>query len=248
MMEQFGFFFDQSRCTGCLTCSVACKNWNGLPPGPLKYLRVYQYEKGHFPNIRIHVQWIPCYHCQEPVCIHNCPREAIYKEPQYGAVLIDNKKCDGCRICYNVCPYGSPVFESNEIGVKAQKCTMCIDRIEKGELPICILACRTRALNFGPLRNLITKYGEQRDLEDLPSSELTKPSIIFKPHTPKRHLVSYDVKKALEAMRSRDPFPPIFSSTIDLREIPKGIIGRSELVIKHKSVKDLMERTRNDEG
>jgi len=69
MMEQYGFFYDQSRCTGCKTCAVACKSWYGLPPGPVKYLRVYEYEKGSFPYVRIHFQWVPCYHCEEPVCI-----------------------------------------------------------------------------------------------------------------------------------------------------------------------------------
>ena len=52
---------------------------------------------------------------------------AIYKESKYGAVLIDSGKCEGCRKCYDVCPYGALVFESDEAGGKAQKCTICID-------------------------------------------------------------------------------------------------------------------------
>lgn len=27
-MTQYGFFFDQQRCLGCATCTVACKEWN----------------------------------------------------------------------------------------------------------------------------------------------------------------------------------------------------------------------------
>ena len=129
-MTQHGFFFDQSRCTGCQTCSVACKNHHGLPPGPLKYLRIYQYEKGAFPDVRLHTQWVPCYHCENPVCAGICPSEAIYNEPDYGAVLIDSEKCDGCRLCYDACPYGAPVFETDEMDVRAQKCDFCIDRRE----------------------------------------------------------------------------------------------------------------------
>jgi len=71
-MTQYGFFFDQSRCTGCQTCSVACKNCHELPPGPLKYLRIYQYEKGSFPDVRLHTQWVPCYHCEKPACVDTC--------------------------------------------------------------------------------------------------------------------------------------------------------------------------------
>jgi len=247
-MAQYGFFFDQSRCSGCHACAVACKNWNALPPGPLKYLRIYEYEKGSFPNVRVHFQWVPCYHCEEPACVANCPCEAIYKEAKYGAVLIDGEKCDGCRICYEFCPYGALVCESDEIDVKPQKCTMCIDRLEMGEQPICVLACPTRALDFGPLSTLRAMYGDRRDLEDMPSSQTTKPAIVFKPHSRKQQLVAYDTQRALELMMRRDPLPPVFTSAADVVEIPSGTIDRSELVIKHESVDDLMRRTRNDEG
>jgi NADPH-dependent glutamate synthase beta subunit-like oxidoreductase/formate hydrogenlyase subunit 6/NADH:ubiquinone oxidoreductase subunit I len=112
--EQYGFFFDQSRCSGCRACSVACKNWHNLPPGPLKYLRIYEYEKGTFPDVRLHIQWLPCYHCEKPTCLDICPTKAIYKEEKYGVVLIDEAKCIGCRLCYYACPYGAPVFESDK--------------------------------------------------------------------------------------------------------------------------------------
>ncbi len=247
-MTQYGFFFDQGRCSGCHVCTVACKNWNELPPGPLKYLRVYEYEKGSFPDLRIHMQWIPCYHCEQPVCISSCPCGAICKEEKYGAVLIDSSKCDGCRMCYEACPYGAPVFEGDDLGVKAQKCTMCIDRLNKGEQPMCVIACPMRALDFGPLSTLLQKHGDRRDLEDLPGSSETKPAIVFKPHNQKRQLIPYDSGRALELLMRRDPLPPVFTSIADVTEIPEGIVGCNRLVIKHRTAEDLMLRTRNDEG
>ncbi len=247
-MKPYGFFFDQSRCTGCHACTVACKNWNQLPPGPLKYLRIYQYEKGVFPDLRIHFQWIPCYHCEDPVCAHSCPTRAISKEEKYGAVLIDGEACDGCRICYEVCPYGAPVFESDEMGVKARKCDMCITRLEAGLQPVCVSSCPLRALDFGPLSELKESYGERRDLEDLPSSQTTRPAVIFRPHAPKKQIVPYNTEKALKVLMRRDPLPPVFHSAADVLEVPKGIVGREELVIKHESSDDLMRRTRNDDG
>ena len=27
---QLGFFFDQTRCSGCLTCVVACRQWHSI--------------------------------------------------------------------------------------------------------------------------------------------------------------------------------------------------------------------------
>lgn len=247
-MAQYGFFFDQSRCSGCQACATACKNWHGLPSGPLKYLRIYEYEKGSFPDVRLHLQWVPCYHCEQPLCVSSCPCQAIYKEPEHGAVLIDSEKCDGCRMCYDGCPYGALVFESDEIGVKAQKCTMCFDRLSAGLQPICVLSCPHRALDFQPLDVLESKYGNNRELEDMPSSTITKPSVIFKPHSAKRRLVPYDARKALHLMMKRDPLPPIFNSLGDVLEIPEGTIGRSRLVIKHESGDGLMRYTRNDEG
>jgi anaerobic dimethyl sulfoxide reductase subunit B (iron-sulfur subunit) len=247
-MTQHGFFFDQSRCTGCQTCSVACKNLHGLPPGPLKYLRIYQYEKGAFPDVRLHTQWVPCYHCEKPVCEGACPSGAIYKEPEYGAVLIDRKKCDGCRLCYDACPYGAPVFETDEMDVRAQKCTFCIDRLLAGEKPICVIACPLRALDFGPLDELTRAYGECRDLEDLPDSRLTRPSVVFKPRREKRRIVPYDSERAIELFMRRDPLPQVFASTSDITEIPEDLVGRDRLEIKHASGRDLLRCTRNDEG
>jgi len=245
---QYGFFFDQSRCSGCHACAVACKNWHCLPAGPLKYLRIYQYEKGVFPEVRLHFHWIPCYHCANPSCVKACPRGAVRKEEKFGAVLIDGEKCDGCRACYAACPYGAPVFPTDRKGEKAQKCDLCIDRLESGERPICAAACPLRALDFGPLDELKKKYGGRSDLEDLPKSDTTRPAVIFKPHAPKRKLIAYDVSRARELLRERDPFPSLFPSAADLVEIPEGLVGRDELVIKHPSAKDLMRRTRNDEG
>jgi anaerobic dimethyl sulfoxide reductase subunit B (iron-sulfur subunit) len=248
MMGQYGFFFDQSRCMGCHDCAVACKCWHGLPAGPLKYLKIYEYEKGRFPDIRVHFQWVPCYHCEEPACVSHCPTGAMYKEANYGAVLIDSEKCVGCRSCYDVCPYGAPVFESDEAGMKAQKCTLCSDRLELGEKPICVLTCSSRALDFGPLTTLMTKYGVSRDLEDLPGSRTTQPAVVFKAHTKKRKLVPYDTEKALELLARRDPLPLIFTAPTDVTEIPSGMVARNELVIKHESAAQLLRYTRNDEG
>jgi anaerobic dimethyl sulfoxide reductase subunit B (iron-sulfur subunit) len=247
-MSQYGFFFDQSRCTGCQTCTVACKSYHELPPGPLKYLRVYQYEKGAFPAVRIHVQWIPCYHCENPACVDACPTEAIYKEEDYGAVLIVQDDCIGCRECYEACPYGAPVFESDEPDIPAHKCDMCIDRLEREKPPICVLSCPLRALDFGPLDGLMKKYGQLKDLEDLPDSPITGPAVVFKPSAGKRKLFPYDTERALELFMKRDPLPPIFTSTENVTRIPQGLVGRNSLVIKHESTDELMHLSRNDEG
>ena len=177
-----------------------------------------------------------------------CPVNAIRKEPKYGAVLIDSEKCTGCRNCYDECPYGAPVFEGDNLDAVAQKCNMCIDRLESGEMPICVLACSARALDFGPMSEMQSRYGSKRDLEDLPNSRATLPAVVFKPHGLKPPVVPYNAQKALELMMRRDPLPPVFNSISDVTEIPEGTVGRDKLVLKHKSAADLMRCTRCDEG
>lgn len=245
-MEQHGFFYDQSRCCGCRACTVACKNWQSLPPGPVKFLRVYEYEKGTFPDVRLHFYWVPCYHCEKPACVDACPQAAIHKEDKFGAVLLDSTKCDGCRLCYDVCPYGAPMFESDDAFAKAQKCDMCYDRLERGEKPICVLSCAFRALDFGTLPELIARYGNNRDLEEFPDSAVTKPAVIFKTHVPKKPLLPYDSAKTKQLMMRRGELPQLFNSPQDLN--PGSRVGRSGLVIKHDSVDELMSRTCGDEG
>lgn len=44
-MTQYGFYVDSSKCTGCKTCQVSCKDRNQLDVGP-KLRRVYEYGGG----------------------------------------------------------------------------------------------------------------------------------------------------------------------------------------------------------
>ncbi len=158
-MTQYGFFIDLSRCTGCHACTISCKQWHDLQPGPVKWIRVYQWEKGSFPDIDLKVLPLPCFHCESPACIDACPNHAIYKEEKYGAVLVDPDKCKGAGECFKACPYGAPQFDRDGPERKMSKCTMCIDRLEDGLKPICVLSCSLRALDFGPLDELLEKYG-----------------------------------------------------------------------------------------
>ena len=44
-----------------------------------------------------------CNHCTYPACLAACPRKAIYKRPEDGIVLIDQKECRGYRKCVEAC-------------------------------------------------------------------------------------------------------------------------------------------------
>jgi anaerobic dimethyl sulfoxide reductase subunit B (iron-sulfur subunit) len=251
-MTQYGFFYDQSRCAGCRACSISCKGWYDIPPGPLKYMRVYQWEQGAFPNLRMGIMAVPCYHCENPVCVSACEHQAIFKEDKYGAVLIDQERCQGDRNCWNACPYGAIVFASDDRTEKAHKCTMCVDRLEQGLTPICVLSCSFRAMEFGPIEELREKWGTQNTLEGLPAGEGTQPAVVFKARNGKKELIPYDATRALELWQQRGPFapeglPPTFTSAEAVLNPPEGLVGRSKLVLKPNTVADLMAATVDDD-
>ncbi len=48
-MKQYGFYFDSTKCTGCKTCQVSCKDEKDLDLGP-KFRRVYEFGGGSWQN------------------------------------------------------------------------------------------------------------------------------------------------------------------------------------------------------
>ncbi len=249
-MPQYGFFFDQSRCTHCGSCAVTCKDWNNLPPGPVKWARIYQWETGTWPTPRINVVFAPCYHCENPLCV-DAANGAMFKEDKYGAVLVDPDKASSpsMRQAWQACPYGAIVFDSDAPIANASKCNMCIDRLEQGLKPICVMSCVTRALDFDTLETLQNKYGTNRDLEGLPNSAQTNPAVIFKPKVAaKKSLVTFDPNKALQINARTPTGTQFYASPSDVTGIPDGLMTRNKLVLKATSVEDLQHYTTTTES
>jgi tetrathionate reductase subunit B len=91
-----------------------------------------------------------CNQCERPACVQVCPVGATYRTRD-GVVLIDEKRCIGCRYCVQACPYGARYFDE-ERGVP-DKCTWCYHRITKGMQPACVESCPVGARVFGDLRD-----------------------------------------------------------------------------------------------
>jgi len=183
-MKQMAFYFDQTRCIGCYTCSVACKDWNDIDAGPVDWRLIKKLERGTFPNLELAYLSYSCNHCENPPCVKACPVKAITKRGSDGVVLVDQEKCLGgeeCgRLCLNACPWNIPQFDSKE-NSKMQKCNFCYDRLDNGKQPICVEACPMFALDAGPLNLLEEKYGKNTEAQGFNYSDRYKPSVIFKP-------------------------------------------------------------------
>jgi anaerobic dimethyl sulfoxide reductase subunit B (iron-sulfur subunit) len=180
---QIGFYFDQTRCTGCYACVVACKDWHDVPAGPASWRQVTTMEQGEFPDLFVAFFTSSCYHCAQPACVAACPAGAITKREEDGVVLVDRTKClgkDQCDLCWQACSYKAPQFGA-EPNAKMQMCNLCLDRLEEGKKPICVDACPMRALDAGPLDELKALYGDIKEAEGFLYSGELEPSIVFKP-------------------------------------------------------------------
>ncbi|MBI3310178.1 MAG: 4Fe-4S binding protein, partial [Serratia liquefaciens] len=80
MTQQYGFFIDSSRCTGCKTCELACKDYKNLTPD-VSFRRIYEYAGGDWfqdgdgwqQNVFAYYLSIACNHCEDPACTKVCP-------------------------------------------------------------------------------------------------------------------------------------------------------------------------------
>lgn len=171
--EFYGILVDTTRCIGCRRCEKACAEVNGLPipdisesknetilKSPRKtsdtqytIINRYETEKG--------TVYVPkrCMHCNQPGCAAACLVKAMKKRTT-GQVTWD-LNCIGCRLCMISCPFDIPKFEYAKAIPRIQKCNLCWDRFNQGELPGCVEVCPTQALTFGSRRQILEE-GKRR--------------------------------------------------------------------------------------
>jgi ethylbenzene hydroxylase subunit beta/complex iron-sulfur molybdoenzyme family reductase subunit beta len=102
---------------------------------------------GEYPNSFYFYLPRICNHCTHPACLEACPRGAIKKREEDGIVLVDEDHCKGYRFCVEACPYKKMYY--NALQEVANKCILCLPRVEKGVATACTRQCPARVRFFG---------------------------------------------------------------------------------------------------
>jgi thioredoxin reductase/Fe-S-cluster-containing hydrogenase component 2/CRP-like cAMP-binding protein len=160
---------DSNLCIGCDQCEKACAATHG------GHSRLDRKGGKSFASIQIPVS---CRHCENPLCMTDCPPDALVRQPN-GEVLIKDS-CIGCGNCVSNCPYeviqlvheleedrtpllfkflgfGSEPKEKSG-PAKAAKCDLCHDL--KGG-PACVRICPTGAAIRMKPQDLIQRLKEK---------------------------------------------------------------------------------------
>lgn len=184
--HQWALVIDQSKCTGCGYCIMACRAHNDISP-EITWNPVF--EAGKVGDQEIYLPR-PCMQCAKAPCVEVCPVEASYYRED-GIVMMDYDRCIGCRYCEIACPYrarsfnwkqfdgpnpavpewGEPEVARRPRGVP-EKCAFCYQRIDRGlalglepgvdvnATPACVVVCPVQARIFGDLNDPNSKASQ----------------------------------------------------------------------------------------
>ncbi len=178
-VRAWSMVIDLKKCEGCITigtppqCTQACIAGHFVPQGQ-QWIEVYEVD---LPG-GTYFMPTPCFQCENAPCVNVCPVAATYHD-QDGLVLIDHRRCIGCRMCMAACPYQrrffnwgtpklppeaalaeySPLYPVPAIKGTVIKCMFCAHLLRDGKLPYCVSGCPMKALYMGDLNEDIASNG-----------------------------------------------------------------------------------------
>jgi tetrathionate reductase subunit B len=188
MMARYGMLIDLKSCNGCRACMTACKTFHGIPIGEQKgreYYRIWpqEVELGTYPYVVRNMTPLLCMQCADPPCTKACPIPGGIYQRADGIVLVNEHKCNGCKLCISACPYSALYFRE-DTGI-VDKCTFCVENLDKGVLPECVKTCPAEAMFFGDLNDSSSQIAiliKKWDACPLHLQYRTEPSVYYTHH------------------------------------------------------------------
>ena len=200
--RKWGMVIDLGRCRpDCTACLEACrkennvaffgdKRWDVHLIRKVKIRRTYPVVSAEKPMLLL------CNQCDRPPCVQACPVKATFQRED-GIVIVDQHRCIGCRYCMIACPYDARQFNFKENtewpnkdrprsshGVP-QSCTFCVHRLDRGQQPACVEACKKAGANALAVGNLNDPASDvSRLIADHPAQGLredlgTRPKVFY---------------------------------------------------------------------
>jgi Fe-S-cluster-containing hydrogenase component 2 len=123
------------KCSSCKNCELICSFHHGKEFNPAKS-RVHALI---WERLGIGIPMM-CMHCEEAACMKVCPVGAIYRDEATGAVLVNESRCLGCKMCVSACPFGNITYDTD--AKKVIKCDLC------GGDPQCVKMCPSKAIEY----------------------------------------------------------------------------------------------------
>jgi len=134
-------YVNEEVCIGCGLCEVYCRLKHAQSDDLIK---AYKREQA-LPRLRVENRGVVsfsvrCQQCEDTPCMYACLTGAIGRDPQTGAVSVDQDRCIGCWTCILVCPFGAIKQDKNN--KVAVRCDLCPDE----DTPVCVANCPNEAL------------------------------------------------------------------------------------------------------
>jgi protein NrfC len=153
--KHYGMIMRQNHCVGCEKCMDACVETNNVQIGHGAWRTTIQERLTPLDSGREKREFRPilCNQCNRPPCVRVCPTKATYKDPETGIIVMDDKKCIGCKTCMAACPYNARYYSHAKHAI--DKCNFCIDTLlAAGEKQTaCVTSCPAHVRVFGDLKD-----------------------------------------------------------------------------------------------
>jgi carbon-monoxide dehydrogenase iron sulfur subunit len=125
------------KCVGCRQCSLSCS---------FTKEQFFSLGKARTATFWVHKAEINvpmmCQQCEKALCMDVCPMDALLRNEETEAVVIDPDRCIGCKMCMVICPLGAVTWDAD--AGRMIKCDLC-----EGD-PECVKHCVYGAMTWLP--------------------------------------------------------------------------------------------------